>query len=205
MASRGGILASAGMLAALLLSACGGGSTSAANSSTTSTSRPGTADTVAPTSTSTEASATTAAGGGSSPSGGTITSVVFTGTSDSPTVTINGANLGQMPAANPSYTPEGHQLCPVPPSGNQGYDYGTNLYLFNPDRNWAGGRYRPDLGELDCIGLVVSKFTPSQIVFTLGSAYAQYGASKNYVLAEGDNFQAAVNGAMLQGKVHYTT
>src|SRR5260370_677595 len=86
--------------------------------------------------------------------------------SSSPTrpVTVSGSARGQLPSPSPTYTPEGHQLCPLPPSGNQGYDHGTSLYLFDSARNWAGGRYRPDLGELDCIGLIVSSFTPTRVV-----------------------------------------
>ena len=131
--------------------------------------------------------------------------MVFTGSSSDPTVTVNGTNLGQLPTANPDYTPEGHQLCPLPPAGSQGYDYGTNLYLYDPSRNWAGGRYRPDLGELDCIGLLVQSFTPTKVVFKFGSAYAQYQKQDNYLLAEGDPFEVAVNGAILRGTVHYTS
>lgn len=118
---------------------------------------------------------------------------------------MTGTGLGQQPATNPDYTPEGHQLCPLPPSGDQGYDYGTNLYLYDPARNWAGGRYRPELGELDCIGLLVQSFTPDKIVFKFGSAYAQYQKQDNYLLAEGDPYEMAVNGAVSKGTVHYTT
>ena len=68
------------------------------------------------------------------------------------------------------------QLCPLaPPAGNQGYDYRTNLYLYDRTRNWAGGRYRPELSELDCVGLLVSKFSANQVVIQFGAAYAQYG------------------------------
>jgi hypothetical protein len=119
-------------------------------------------------------------------------------------VTVSGTDLGQLPAPNPDYTPEGHQLCPLPPSGDQGYDYGTNLYLYDTARNWAGGRYRPALGELDCIGLIVQSFTATKVVFKLGSAYAQYQKQDNYLLAEGDGYEVAVNGAVSRGSVHYT-
>jgi hypothetical protein len=135
---------------------------------------------------------------------GSITSVVFTGSSANPTVTVTGTGLGQLSAANPTFTPEGHQLCPLPPAGNQGFDYGVSFYLFDPARNWAGGRYRPELGELDCIGLLTSSFTPTKVVFSFGSAYSQYQQKYNYLLAEGDPYQLVVNGATAQGTVHYT-
>ncbi|HLX88447.1 MAG TPA: hypothetical protein VKR22_08355 [Acidimicrobiales bacterium] len=172
--------------------------------SSTTTNTGSNSGTSAPTTT-TEATTTTASGGGGGGGSATISGVVFTGTPQSPTVTINGSGFGSMPAANPNHTPEGTpQLCPLPPSGNQGYDYGTNLYIFDTPRNWAGGRYRPELNELDCVGLLISKYTPTQVVFQFGSAYAQYQQQDNYLLAEGDAFQAAVNGATFSGNVHYT-
>ena len=107
-----------------------------------------------------------------------------------------------MPAPDPSYTPEGSQLCPIPPSGNQGYDYGTNLYLVDSTRNWAAGRYRPGQDELDCDGLLVSKFTATQVVYQFGSGYSN--PRTNSLLAAGDSFQVAVNGLTYTGTVHYT-
>ena len=158
--------------------------------------------------TTSEASTTssTAAGGGADSGGAaTISSVVITGTTTAPTITVNGSGLGTMPSPNPTYTPAGTQLCPLaPPAGNQGYDYGTSLFMFDVPRNWAGGRYRPELNELDCVGVLVTKFTPTQVVFQFGAAYAAYQQKDNYLLAEGDAYQLAVNGATYSGTVHYT-
>jgi hypothetical protein len=134
-----------------------------------------------------------------------ISSVIFTGTTTAPTITINGSGFGTTPTPNPTYTPAGTQLCPLPPpTGDQGLDYGTSLYVFDVPRNWAGGRYRPQLNELDCVGLLISKFTATQVVLQFGAAYAQYQQKYNYLLAEGDAYQIAVNGAMFSGTVHYT-
>ena len=198
---RWGLLFGAGALA-LLGAACGGGGTPSGSAATTGTAATTTSGAGGST------SSTEGAGGGSGSGGGgaaAISSVIFTGTTMAPTVTINGSGLGSMPAANPTYTPAGTQLCPLaPPAGNQGYDYGTSLYLYDSGRNWAGGRYRPELSELDCVGLLVSKFSASQVVFQFGAAYAQYGQQHNYLLAEGDPYQIAVNGATFSGSVHYT-
>ena len=95
-------------------------------------------------------------------------------------------------------------MCPVPPTAGQGYDYGTNLYLSDSARNWSAGRYRTELNELDCIGLLVTHYTPTQAVFRFGSAYAQYQAKSNYLLAAGDPYELAVNGTVFHGTVHYT-
>ena len=187
------------VLSVLVLASCGSSSKSSSNTTTGN----GSTATTAPASTATsEGTGTTLSGGGAGSAA--IASVTFTGSSADPTITIAGSSLGQLPSPNPAYTPEGHPLCPLSPSGNQGYDYGTNLYLYDPARNWAGGRYRPELGELDCIGLIVQTFTPTKIVFKFGSAYAQYQKQDNYLLAEGDPYQVAANGATLQGTVHYS-
>ena len=178
-------------LGALALAAAACGGTSTANNSTTST------------------STTTTEGGGSGSGSGsgsaTISSVVFTGSTMAPTITINGSGFGMQPTPDPTYAPAGTQLCPLaPPAGDQGLDYGTNLYVFDVPRNWAGGRYRPQLNELDCVGLLISKFTATQVVLQFGAAYAQYQQKDNYLLAEGDAYQIAVNGASFSGTVHYT-
>lgn len=185
---------SGGATATLLLVA---GLTAACSSTTTSSGTNSTTTTASTTTTS-----STAAGGGGGTA--TITSVVFSGSVTAPTVTVNGSGLGSMPTPNPTYTPEGTQLCPLAASGNEGYDYGTDLYLFDSPRNWAGGRYRPELQELDCVGLLVTTFTPTKVVFQFGSAYTKDGAKNNYVLAEGDAYQLAVNGATFTGTVNYT-
>src|SRR5262249_3349707 len=44
----------------------------------------------------------------------------------------------------------------------------------------------------------------TKVVFNFGSAYTQYQQEHNYLLAEGDPFQFVVNGAGIQGNVHYT-
>ena len=68
--------------------------------------------------------------------------------------------------------------------GNAGLDYGTSLYLNDNTGNFAAGRYRPTLNELDCIGLIVTKFTPTEIDFRPGSGYQQF--SPKYQINDGD-------------------
>jgi hypothetical protein len=69
------------------------------------------------------------------------------------------------------------------------------------DQNWAAGRYRPSIGELDCIGLIVTKFTSSEVDFRFGSGYAQF--YPKYTLAPGDTVQISVNGASKTVPVKY--
>src|SRR5262249_7185914 len=102
-----------------------------------------------------------------------ITAVKFTGSPANPVVTVHGVNLGARPLPNPSYQPLGHPPLGPPnatrASSSYGFDYGTNLYLADSTQHpvWSAGRYRPSLNELDCIGVIVIKFTRTLVVFRL--------------------------------------
>jgi hypothetical protein len=137
-----------------------------------------------------------------------ITSVTFTGNTSAPVITVHGQGLGTKPSPNPTYAPPGHPLCPTtPPTGNlgrYGLDYGTSLYLHDSGQSppWTAGRYLPGQGELDCIGLIVTRFTPTTVAFRLGGAYPRYlGAPTSYHLVAGDSFYVVVNGARFSGRV----
>jgi hypothetical protein len=124
--------------------------------------------------------------------GGTIASVTFGGSPANPSFVVRGKNLGSKPKPDPPGHPSGQNGCPVIP-GDDGYDYGTSLYLAVPARGWAGGRYRPSLNETDCIDLVVTKFTATEVDFHFGPFYAKN--SSQFSLNDGDEVQVAVNGA----------
>ncbi|MGZ6838620.1 MAG: hypothetical protein ACXVGE_22395, partial [Blastococcus sp.] len=129
-----------------------------------------------------------------------ISSVVITGSQAHPVITIKGSGFGSRPAPNPAYHPPAltHRLCPakpVEPLARYGWDFGTHLYLVDSSQHpaWAAGRYRPALGELDCIGLLLSKYTATEIVFRLGAAYPTIpGAPAHYALAAGDEYTVSV-------------
>lgn len=142
-----------------------------------------------------------------------ITAVTFHGPERNPVVTVRGLRLGVRPKPSPVYHPLGHPpLCPAQPTkplATYGLDYGSGG-LFVDDRSqspvWAAGRYRPQLSELDCIGLVVVSFSPTKVVFRLGAAYREPTsdrASRRYDLAEGDTVVVGVNGARFTARVHY--
>jgi hypothetical protein len=116
----------------------------------------------------------------------TITSVQFGGNQVAPTVFVRGSGFGSLASLG----------APTPPGcGPQtGHDYGNNLILFDAPGGWAGGQ-----GPGDCIGLIISAYSDSQIVYTVGSFYG----APNYVLAPGDGFQVTVLGATLSGIVEY--
>jgi hypothetical protein len=68
---------------------------------------------------------------------------------------------------------------------------------------YSAGRYRPTLGELDCIGLIVGKPTPSKMTFTLGAAYAQHYVSSTGPIHDGDVVEVVLGKAACATVVHY--
>lgn len=127
-----------------------------------------------------------------SSSAASITSVEALGTPSDPSFVVRGSHLGSEPTPNPSAHPSGVGGCPSI-SGDNGYDYGTSFYIDNLSHNWSAGRYRPQLNETDCIDLVVTKFTSSEVVFHFGPFFAAH--SSGFPLANGDQFEAVINGA----------
>jgi hypothetical protein len=147
------------------------------------------------------------------PAAAKIASVTFHGSERNPVITVRGPRLGARPKPNPTYQPLGHPpLCPTQPTrplAAYGFDFGGGG-LFVDDRSqsptWAAGRYRPQLNELDCIGIIVVSFSPTKVVFRLGAAYREPTsdrASRRYDLAEGDTVIIGVNGAQFTTRVHY--
>lgn len=120
----------------------------------------------------------------------TITSVTFTLSGDTPTVTVNGSGFGTLPKADPR-TPV---ACTA---GSTGYDYGPGgLWFTDKSKGWTAGQYKPKQhAGYDCIGLLVSEFTDTQIVFAFGSYYGVYGP-----LQVGDKWKLHVHGTTATGK-----
>jgi hypothetical protein len=146
-----------------------------------------------------------------------VMSVVFHGSVASPVVDIRGHGFGLRPAANPPEPPEppyastylqGGSGCTTttPPVG---YDYGTSLYYssggphsYTSGAKLSAGRYRPSLlprHELDCVGLIVVRYTPTRITFKLGSDYAAH----HYRIDKGDRYELGIHSLRYHGTVHY--
>ncbi len=120
-------------------------------------------------------------------SGPTITAVTFSGSPAAPSITYWGSGFGtqsDLGAASPA-------AC-----GYSGSDYGTNLEFFA--NGWGGGDGSGGGG--DCIGLIISSYSDSQITFTLGSGYILAGYTQ---LVNGDTYSADTLGASFSGTVHY--
>ena len=113
-----------------------------------------------------------------------IASVVIAGTEASPVITVNGSGFGADPSALGTAEPD---AC-GPYSGD---DYADNFNFSDDTNTWTAGQ-----GPGDCIGVLFSSYSNTQIVFTLGSFY---GGSFN--LGTGDAFTMNVLGATLSGDV----
>jgi hypothetical protein len=127
-----------------------------------------------------------------------IDRIVFGGTPANPGIAIVGSDLTadpyygtSAPRPSPPFTPGGHPGCPVDFAGPQGHDYGMRLYIVDKSASplWAAGRYRPKLGELDCIGLIIEHWSSGRIEFRLGSFYRL----RHFRLKPGDFVQVAWN------------
>ena len=90
---------------------------------------------------------------------------------------------------------------PTKPLAAYGFDYGTSLFLEDRTQQpvWSAGRYRPQLNELDCIGVIVVKFTPALVVFRLGASYGE----GQFKLVANDAYTVDVNLVRFHGRVRY--
>ena len=114
-----------------------------------------------------------------------ITAVQFSGTAAEPTVSIAGENFGPKPAPEPSEP----LTCFA---GDTSFDYGTSLHFTDATQGWTAG----EIG--DCIGLVVSAYTETQIVYRFGAGYSHYGQ-----LTSGDAYSLVVGSSTHSGAVAY--
>jgi hypothetical protein len=114
--------------------------------------------------------------------GATISQVGISGSSTDPTLVVTGTGFGTAPAT-------------VAPCGTGGEDYSNgDLYLWDLTTDTSAGE------PGDCIGLDVSLYTDTEIVFTFGAAYSGYPP-----LSAGDQFVMTVYGATFTGTAVYGT
>ena len=97
-------------------------------------------------------------------------------------ITVRGADLNYepyqpIPPKSPAYSPSNQPDCPVKINGNAGRDYGTRLYFVDRSAKpqWSAGRYRPGIHELDCIGLIITRYTSGEVVFRFGAFFKRFG------------------------------
>ena len=129
-----------------------------------------------------------------------ISGVTFTGSPTSFTVTVNGSGfgtqtgLGSPPSLGAAMTP-----CGPNPPGN-GNDFGGLFYFNDTTHSWSAGQ--GGMSGSACsgsyTGLVPSSYSPTRIVFTVGSTYPTYGS-----LQVGDGYSIHLLGTSFTGTVVY--
>ncbi len=115
---------------------------------------------------------------GTPPAG--ISGVTFSGSPSDPSITVTGSGFGGYP---PIGTPETCQ------SGDTGDDYGSSGLWFNETtQSWTAGQAG------DCIGLIVTSWSSTQVVFGFGNEYGNYPP-----IQSGDQIEVGVQGATFTG------
>jgi hypothetical protein len=132
-----------------------------------------------------------------------VTSVTFTGSATSPILTIRGSGFGTEPTASPTGPP--YRYLPgctsQAPLGNKddGRDYGAQALWVAWGHVQAGAYVKGVGGYLDCIGLVVKKYSANEIVISLGCQYPYYAK-----LSSGTSITVTVSGHRFLTKVRYS-
>jgi hypothetical protein len=113
----------------------------------------------------------------------TVTSLTFSGSSADPTMTVTGTDLGSYP---PPGAPESCQ------AGDTGEVFGSSgLWFDDATAGWTAGQ------SGDCIGLLVTSWSSTQVVFTFGNEYDGYPP-----VNAGDQYTLEVQGASLSGTLN---
>lgn len=115
-----------------------------------------------------------------------VTDVSFSGSASSPTITVTGTGFGGESDLGAAQSPGS--------CGGTGSDYGSNFVLSDHTGNWTAGQ-----GPNGCVGVLISSYSDTQIVFSLGSYYS------NVSLNEGDSYTMTVLGSSFTGTVSYPT
>jgi hypothetical protein len=111
-----------------------------------------------------------------------VTSVTVRGNLADPTITIRGSHFGKKPHSTPTFN------C----SNFTGRVFGmTGLWLHDNTKGWTAGQFDTNASQSNCIGLFVSRFTSSRIVFRFGNCYDSQQFPE-FVLSAGDEVTVQV-------------
>jgi len=132
-----------------------------------------------------------------------ITAVTFAGSATAPILTIRGSGFGTVPGASPTGAP--YRYLPActsqAPRGNKddGHDYGAQALWVEWGHVQAGAYVKGAAGYLDCIGLIVKKYSADEIVIAPGCQYGYYAK-----LSSGTSVTVTVLGHRFLTKVRYS-
>ena len=134
------------------------------------------------------------AGTASAASAATITSVAIDGSVTAPTFVIHGRGFGSSlpPAVGSPITSAACRAEHAP--GDQGGNYGSKLYFVDTTSKFSGGLSGPYEGVadvVDCVGLIITSYSPTRVIVTLGSDDRKHP----YAVHTGDRITFVVNGA----------
>jgi hypothetical protein len=117
-----------------------------------------------------------------------IASVVFTGTSKDPTVTVTGTNLGGAPSGSANLA-----TCYLGTGTGADYPLADVLSLTDSTTAWYAGQ------PTDCVGIDLISYSQVKVVFQFGSYYETNG----WVLKRNDGYQVDIAGTIASGTVRY--
>jgi hypothetical protein len=124
--------------------------------------------------------------------GPVITAVTFVGYSSSPTVTVTGSGFG---AAPPTGSSDNVTACGT--YTNNGNAYGAAFTFTDYTHEWQAGGGTPPAA--DCIGLRVSSWSNTSVVFDFGGAGSAYDSFDSWYVSNGDSYTLALEGAVFNG------
>ena len=115
------------------------------------------------------------------------TTVAFSGSAGNPTVTVTGSSLGTIADLG----------TPVSPCCSSGVDYPNFSFSDTSAKGITTGAVTS--GVPSWVGVIISSYTSTQVVFTLGSAY---GTSVPTSFAQGDSFSLTLGAKTVTGTVN---
>ncbi len=115
------------------------------------------------------------------------TTVAFSGSAANPTVTVTGSSLGTIADLG----------TPVSPCCSSGVDYPNFSFSDTSAKGITTGAVTS--GVPSWVGVIISSYTSTQVVFTLGSAY---GTSVPTSFAQGDSFSLTLGAKTVTGTVN---
>lgn len=138
-----------------------------------------------------------------------ITSVITSGTSAKPRITVKGSGFGKRPAPKPAYSPAGKFGCPKVPVAGAGHLYGDLLYFTDLKakkgtyKNWTAGQF-DDMYQ-DCVGVIIDQWSSTTVRFHFGNLYGKLFPGNTYFLSNGDSYKVFVRHATKKGTAKLST